>query len=165
MRMPIVTPQVDLDVTGARRPVVELQHRAAKVRAALPIPEARMQDLHAPPVFRAQPIAVQTLVKPDRLQQPLRRWIRPVVQVQDRAAEATPFGVRTGREQTHLAPFLVVPEDEVKPAPTASHEEGVFGHCPHLFLLFLLRLLLLSPVKETPLYLRPRKTCRLPAPH
>src|SRR5262249_6669860 len=67
---------------------------------------------------------------------------------------------RTGAGRS-LSPLMKSDSSRVSGSTNWAYSDTA----PHPFLLFLLRLLLLSAVQETPAMLRPRKTCRLPARH
>ena len=96
MRAPSAALQIDFHIHGARRLALELQHRLAEVRSRGRVPEARMQHRQRAAVAQAQTFALEPLVKPDGLQQFLRRGFLRVVQYRHQSAADAPFGVAIG---------------------------------------------------------------------
>jgi hypothetical protein len=80
VRAPVGTAEIEFNITAARRIGVELDHRAAKVRPGLAVPEARMQHPHRAALRRAQAFALDALMKPNGLEQALGWWLAAIVQ-------------------------------------------------------------------------------------
>ena len=75
--MPVIPPQarvqVDFNVSGHRRVVPDTNHRSAKVRTGLLVPESRMKNLRTASVEGEEFMAQKPLLEPDLLEQPFRR--------------------------------------------------------------------------------------------
>jgi hypothetical protein len=69
MSDPATRRDVDLDITGEGRVVVELNHGRSEIGARFAIPEPRVKNTQAPAVHGSQLIAAQALMIPNDLEQ------------------------------------------------------------------------------------------------
>ena len=109
VRVPVAALEIDLHIAAARGFTAKLQDCPAKIGARFAIPEARMQDLDGRAIEGAQLIAPYPLMKPDGLQQALRRRLAFFTQRQPQPVAAPPLGVLVGMKLDHLAPPLSDP--------------------------------------------------------
>jgi hypothetical protein len=75
--MPVSVPrggmQIDLDIAGPGKIVVELDQRIAKIGAGLVIPEPGVKNSNRPTVQGDESVPTEALMLPDRLQEALGR--------------------------------------------------------------------------------------------
>lgn len=115
MRAPARNAQVHLHVPGARGGVAKSKHRVAKVRAAFRVGEAGMKHAHGLAVQGSQPVALEALMQPNRLQKGFGRVVRVVAQAAgDRKQAFAPFGVAVGGRMGHAKLLLCPPRLKVK---------------------------------------------------
>jgi hypothetical protein len=113
---PAADAQVNLHVTGTRRGVADLNDRAAKIRPAFDADKARMQNANGFSIGGLKPVALQSLVVPDGLEQVFRWGIIFVAQDIPRAQARAPVGVKIIRWRKHCGLLLRLRLSKVKPA-------------------------------------------------
>jgi len=113
---PAADTQVNLHVTGTRRGVADLNDRAAEIRAAFDADKAGMQNANGFSIGGLKPVASQTLVMPDDLEQAFRWCIIFVAQNIPRAKARAPVGVKIVGRRRHCGLLLRLRSSKVKPA-------------------------------------------------
>jgi hypothetical protein len=98
---PAAAADVHFHVARHRRVAIELHHRTAKVRSALMAPETGMKNPDGLSVQHFQMAALQPLMLPDGLEQPLGRRSAVVVQRPGDAPLRPPLRVEIVREKEH----------------------------------------------------------------
>ena len=116
MHVPAGGTQVDFDIADKGRFIAQLQHRAAKIRAAFDADKTGMKNSDAPAIGGLELIAPEALVLPDGLQQPLGRPAIFLAQRADVAAAFAPPGVEIFGGRLHPEKLLRRHRCEVKPA-------------------------------------------------
>jgi hypothetical protein len=114
--VPAGSAQVNFHVTGTRRGVADLNHRAAKIRPAFDADKTGVQNADGSAIGSLKPVALQPLVAPDGLEQAFRRRIIFVAQDISRAKARAPVGVKIFSGQRHCGLLLRSRLSKVKSA-------------------------------------------------
>ena len=103
MRAPTVGKDVHFHVADPRRLRPELNDCSSEIRPTFAIQKTGMKHTHCFSVQRFQLIADNTLMSPDRLEQPLGRRVAFLPQNGDRAALQAQLRVGIAQGRKHLA--------------------------------------------------------------
>jgi len=101
MSSPTARAQVHFDVTGMRAILPELHHGPAKIRPAFNIVKSRVKNTNGHSVQSLKLIAKQSLVLPNRLEQPLGRRDSVLMQERHHAALHAPLSVKIIEHSQH----------------------------------------------------------------
>ena len=124
--MPMCAPaagtEVNLDVTGLRRALTELDDGAAEIRTAFDAAETRMKDTDRLTVQGCELIAKQSLVLPDGLQKAFGRRVPVFPQDRNDAGAHAPLGIKAGQDRRHLAIAFALMLLQCQASDTAINE-------------------------------------------
>ncbi len=103
VRVPARTAQVNFHIAGTRRVIADLQDRAAKIRAALGVGKAGMQDADYFSVRGFERVALKALMLPDGLQEPFGRRIAVMQHASGAVPQpgTSPVGVKNSCRHGH----------------------------------------------------------------
>ena len=113
---PAAGAQVNFHVAGTGRGVTDLNDRAAKIRPAFNADKTGMQNPDGSAIGGLEPVALQSLVAPDGLEQAFRRGIIFIVQDLPRAGTRAPVGIKIFSGRRHCGLLLRPRLSKVKPA-------------------------------------------------
>lgn len=106
--------QVNFHVAGTRCGVADLNDGAAKIRSALNADKTGMQNPDGFAVGGLKPVALQSLVAPDGLEQAFRRRTIFIMQDLRRAQARAPVGVKIVSGRRHCGLLLRLRLSKVK---------------------------------------------------
>lgn len=87
--------QIDFNIPGLGKVIVELDQRVAEIGAGLVIPETGVQNPDGSTIAGDEALAAEALVEPDRLQEPFGgRAVGRLPEQQDAQRLGAPLGVR-----------------------------------------------------------------------
>jgi hypothetical protein len=120
MSVPPVGSEIDLDVPGAGRFSANLQNGASKIGSAFVTPKPRMQHLHRLALRRDKFIAQNTLMEPNKLEQPFGRRCRILSKERGESASLAPLDVKIDLRKQHGSLLVEVASAKVKPCFVAA---------------------------------------------
>jgi hypothetical protein len=129
VRVPAGGTQINLHVAGARRRVADLNHRAAKIRAAFKADKSGMKHPDNFSVSGFEPVTPQALVLPDGLEQAFGGRLIFVAQGRGRRQLRPPVGVEIFSCGEHVPDFLRRRPVKVKPPDKILHASNSGMDC------------------------------------
>jgi hypothetical protein len=114
VRPPAAGAQIHFHIARRGRSVTELNHRATKIRTSLGTTETRVKHADGLSVQRHELRALEALVLPDGLKQPLGRCVACVMQTGGQPMAHSPLSVKAGRGRGHLGLLLRLRFPKVK---------------------------------------------------